>query len=304
LQFLRAVRAVFQKVLGPKLLQFVRLYWRGRVPATDSYRARLAGKRALEIGGPSEFFGDLGPLPLYNVLGAVDNCLFSAQTIWTGDSGVSFRYHPNKPAGMQLICDATNLNLVRDASYECLLASHCLEHVANPMRAMKEWERVLSEDGFLLLILPHKDGIFDWRRPATSLSHMREDFDNSIEEDDLTHLPEILALHDLRMDEGAGSPEQFHLRCINNSSNRTMHHHVFDTSTAVSLVSEAGFQLIRVDTFRPCHIILLARRCTGVPSNEEFLGPRPNYLLSSPFPSDQCVLRKLSSQFNAGSIVQ
>jgi len=188
---------------------------------------------------------------------------------------------------MQFICDATNLKSVLDASYECVLASHCLEHVANPLRALKEWKRILKEGGLLVLVLPHKDGIFDWRRPTTSLAHMREDYENNTGEDDLTHLPEILALHDLEMDEGAGSPERFYLRCINNLSNRTMHHHVFDTSTAISLVDESGFQLIRVDTFKPCHIILLAHRCAGTPDNAAFLAPNASYRLSSPFASDR-----------------
>jgi SAM-dependent methyltransferase len=253
----------------------------------------LANKRALEIGGPSEIFGDRGSLPLYGVLQEVDNCLFSGQTIWTGniDTGQSFRYHPKKPTGIQFICDATDLNAIPDASYDCILASHCLEHVANPLRALREWERVLQVDGFLVLILPHKDGIFDWRRPTTSLAHIREDYDNKTREDDLTHLAEILALHDLEMDEDAGSRDQFQIRCMNNFSNRSMHHHVFDTLTAVRVVNEIGFQLIRIDTFMPCHIIILARRSLETPNNADFLvGPTASYLLSSPFASDHRIL--------------
>lgn len=288
-QFLKPVSAVARKVLSPRVIQFVRLYLRGRVPAANTYRTSLAGKLALEIGGPSQIFGDRGSLPLYSALGGVDNCLFSGDTIWTSqiEPGRHFHYHPGKRAGIQFIRDATNLQSILDASYECVLASHCLEHVANPLRALSEWMRVLEDGGFLVLILPHKDGIFDWRRPTTSLAHMREDYQNNTGEDDLTHLPEILALHDLEMDEGAGSPERFHLRCLNNLSNRTMHHHVFDTSTAVSLVDESGFHLIRVDTFRPCHIILLARRCAGAPDNTGFLAPNASYRFSSPFASDR-----------------
>jgi len=58
------------------------------------------------------------------------------------------------------------------------------------------------------------------------------DYANNVGEDDLTHLPEILALHDLSRDEAAGTPEQFHQRCLDNISKRAIHHHVFDTHTA------------------------------------------------------------------------
>jgi SAM-dependent methyltransferase len=287
MKFLRPIRTV--KVLAPGLLRVVRQYVRGKVPATKIYSAALAGKRALEIGGPSEIFGDHGSLPIYYDLSSVDNCLFSSETIWTGRTthGRSFGYHPKKPFGTQFICDATDLKPIPPETYDCILASHCLEHVANPLLALKEWGRVLKPDGFLVVILPHKERIFDWRRPTTSLAHMREDYESNTKEDDLTHLSEILALHDLEMDEGAGSPDQFKIRCMNNHSNRSMHHHVFDTFAAANLVSEGGFQLIRIDPFKPCHIILLARRCIGLSDNAEFFGPNASYRHFSPFASDR-----------------
>ena len=201
--------------------------------------------------------------------------------------GRSFLYHPLKPNGNQIICEATQLRSITDSAYEFVLASHCLEHVANPLRALVEWKRVLRQDGLLLLILPHKDGTFDWRRPTTTLVHMIEDSRNQIGEDDLTHLPEILALHDLERDKAAGSKEEFRQRCAQNYSNRAMHHHVFDTATAVALVDNAAFQVLRVDTSKPYHITILARRCDQTCDNSAFLGPNAPYRRLSPFPSDR-----------------
>ena len=170
------------------------------------YLVRLAGKRAVEIGGPSDIFRDEGALPVYGVAWSVDNCLYSHQTIWTEKvvPGQTFKYHSGKPPGIQYVCEATELKPIPDRSYDCVLASHCLEHVANPLRALAEWKRVLKNGGLLLLVLPHKDGTFDWRRPVTALTHMVEDYEKQIGEDDLTHLSEILALHDLEKDEPAG----------------------------------------------------------------------------------------------------
>ena len=128
-------------------------------------------------------------MPIYGILGSLDNCSYSGSTIWTGEvrEGDGFLYHRAKQAGRQIISDATDLRTIPDSSYECVLACHCLEHIANPLRALAEWKRVLKDEGLLLLILPHKDGAFDWRRPTTTLTHMIEDYENAVGEEDLTH---------------------------------------------------------------------------------------------------------------------
>jgi len=207
---------------------------------TFSMRVATAG-----LVARARFLGGL--LPIYAILKGVDNCLFSARTIWTGEVqiGCTFQYHSKKDPGTQHICEATFLKSVPDSSYEVVLASHCLEHIANPIRALQEWKRILVKDGLLVLVPAHKDGTFDWRRPVTPLEHMIEAHETNQSEDDLTHLPEVLTLHDLEKDPPAGSPEQFKQRCLANSVNRAIHHHVFDTAAVVMLVYHVGLQLAR-----------------------------------------------------------
>src|SRR5271154_2144391 len=219
--------------------------------------------------------GANGELPVYDVLGSLDNCLYGRNTIWTGEvlEGNTFLYQPERRPGVQIICDATNLHSVKDSSYECVLACHCLEHIANPLRALAEWKRVLRDDGLLLLILPHKDGTFDWRRPTTPLAHMIEDYESAVGEEDLTHLPEILELHDLSRDKEAGTKEQFRQRCQENHLNRAMHHHVFDTMAALRIVNHGGFKVVRVDNLKPFHIIILASRTDQMVDNSAFMQP-------------------------------
>jgi len=65
---------------------------------------------------------------------------------------------------------------------------------------------------------------------VTAFSHLVSDFENGIQEDDLTHLKEILELHDLSMDRHAGTLEQFKDRSLKNFENRALHQHVFDMS--------------------------------------------------------------------------
>lgn len=284
----KSLRSATRTLISPKLLAYVTKRLTPSVPDSHRYRCELAQRCTLEIGGPSQFFGDDGPLPLYQALGSVDNCLYSTTTIWTDDvrEGQTFKYHAHKPDGRQFVCEASDLKAIENSSYECVLACHCLEHLSNPLLALREWKRVLKDDGFLLLVLPHKDGTFDYRRTTTTLAHMISDFENNVAESDLTHLPEILALHDLERDKEAGTKEQFRERCLKNYTTRAMHHHVFETKSAVALIDVAGFQVIRVQTVRPFHIVILGMKTRGRLDNGEFLTANPEYCRRSPFPSD------------------
>lgn len=286
MQVSKTIRGAAKAVLGPRPTALVRRL-RANLSFSSAYRAHLRGRRGLEIGGPSELLADAGPLPVYDILASLDNCLYAAETIWTGAvrEGKSFHYHPAKDPGTQIIAEATDLRPIRDSSYDCVIASHCLEHIANPLRAIAEWKRVLTDDGLLLLILPHRDGTFDWRRPPTSLDHMVADYRRNIGEDDLTHLQEILELHDLSLDPGRCNKEQLRQRSLSNYENRAMHHHVFDTMTGLRLVDYAGFQIVRFDLLRPCHIIVLASHSSRTPVNRPFMESGRSWK-RSPFPSD------------------
>jgi SAM-dependent methyltransferase len=288
MQIAKTARIVARNILGPRLTVLVRQEFRRKLSFAADYRSLLRAKRGLEIGGPSPMMAYAGEVPIYDVLESLDNCLYSGNTIWTGEvrEGNTFLYHPGKEPGTQIISDATDLQPIGDSSYECVLACHCLEHVANPFRALAEWKRVLKDDGLLLLILPHKDGTFDWRRTTTRLAHMIEDYENAVGEEDLTHLAEILELHDLSKDEAAGTKQQFRQRCLANHLNRAMHHHVFDTMTALSMVNHAGLRILRVNNLKPFHIIILASRTNQTVDNSRFMQPGGGHWIRSPFPSD------------------
>lgn len=209
--------------------------------------ASVSQKRGLEIGGPSSDFSKSGLIPLYPIAGTIHTCNFLRENIWSNEE---FDY----------IHDATRLESIADATYDFLLASHILEHVANPVKALKEWHRVLRPAGSLLVLLPNKEHTFDHRRPYTPLAHLIEDYEANTGEDDLTHLDEILRLHDLAMDRPAGTLEKFRNRSLKNFENRALHHHVFDPNMIPDLFSFAGFRLLRESTDFPPHIIAFGRR--------------------------------------------
>jgi len=129
------------------------------------------------------------------------------------------------------------------------------------LKAIKEWVRVLKPGGFILLVLPDKRFTFDRKRPDTTFSHILSDFESKIGEDDLTHLSEILQLHDLKMDPGAGRDfEVFKKRCENNFVVRGLHQHVF----SFDLLEESAtyFKLSTICKYDvpPFHKIFLAQK--------------------------------------------
>lgn len=53
--------------------------------------------------------------------------------------------------------DAQLLASVADATYDFVHSSHCLEHLADPVEALKHWFRVLKPGGHLIMLLPDED---------------------------------------------------------------------------------------------------------------------------------------------------
>ena len=228
----------------------------------------------LEIGGPSSIFQKKRILPVYPIINSLDNCNFTDCTIWEGaiSSGANFQYDKHRPLGQQYISEATNLKQIKSETYDFILSSHVLEHIANPLNALYEWIRVLKAEGVLVLILPHKEGTFDHKRKVTNLSHLIKDYDQETKENDFTHLPEILGLHDLKKDPGVEDAVAFKKRSENNFENRCLHHHVFITSLVVEIVHHLNLQILAVEALLPFHIIAIAKKLkTGnLPMNDKF----------------------------------
>lgn len=53
--------------------------------------------------------------------------------------------------------DATLMADVPDNSYKTVYASHVLEHLDDPITAIRNWYRILAPGGHLLISVPHRD---------------------------------------------------------------------------------------------------------------------------------------------------
>jgi SAM-dependent methyltransferase len=273
------VRIVAERIMAPTVAAF------------HVSKPFLEDSIGLEIGGPSGIFRRHRIFPVYSIAARIDNCNFSHETVWEGTiaQGETFNYDKRRPPGNQFISEATDLGGIADGSYDFILSSHVLEHIANPVRALMEWIRVLRIGGVLVLVVPHRDATFDHRRPVTTLEHLISDFEQKKSESDMTHAQEILRLHDLARDPFAGGFESFKIRTEDNLNNRCLHHHVFNTSLAAGLVHFMNLQLIAVQAVKPQHIFVAAQKLgDGLsPNNDFFLSQNAPYRSSSPFQSDR-----------------
>lgn len=247
----------------------------------------LSGAVALEPGGPSALFEEHNRMPVYPRLAALDTLDYSERTLWSSDTGSGAEIR------QQLIGEARRLKNVENGAYDALLASHVLEHLADPLGALGEWQRVVRPGGHVLLVIPHREGTFDHHRPVTRLDHLQADAERETGEEDLTHLSEILELHDLKRDPGAINREIFEQRCRDNASSRAMHHHVFDSRAVVNVCRASGLEILALHPRRPFDIFCLCR--VGVERSYTFNKRElATVLAHSPFRSDRAAAAELA----------
>lgn len=294
---LKKILSVYKKDgIKTLLVSLKNRYSTSKLIILENCQALIKNKSGLEIGGPSAIFSEKGMLPLYPIVKELDNCNFSSNTIWEGNlkAGRTFEYDKNHSMGLQFILDTTNLDQIETNYYDFILSSHVIEHLANPIKALSEWIRVLKNDGILLIIIPHKDGTFDHKRNVTALRHIVEDYEKNSSEDDLTHLEEILNSHDLKKDIAAGTFEDFKARSINNFSNRCLHHHVFDTYSAISLINYLKLKILFVESFLPFHILIVAKK-SAYHDNEGIVGMFTNNKINTPFMTDKLLIKEMQN---------
>ncbi|MDX9893650.1 MAG: glycosyltransferase [Patescibacteria group bacterium] len=91
------------------------------------------------------------------------------------------KIYPEVPAAAiinpEIIAPADDLKPIGTASQDFVIANHLLEHLANPLKALAEFHRVLKPDnGILFLTVPNYQQTFDRHRDLTSLQHLENDY--------------------------------------------------------------------------------------------------------------------------------
>ena len=133
----------------------------------------LNNKHGLEFGGPTELFSN----PSHNML------LYPHVTLDGGNifennhfqNIITDTYNYYGKIGNQFNVDCADPYLDKilpPTKYDFIVTSHVIEHIANPINAIKNWLNLLKNDGYVLSIIPDYRYCFDRKRPLTTIQHM------------------------------------------------------------------------------------------------------------------------------------
>lgn len=229
---------------------------------TIGFARSLKGKTGIEIGGPSAFFRQKSYYPVYLYASRIDGVNFNASTVWEGkiEAGETYRYLNGYPKGKQYISEAIELGGIANEQYDFLLSCHSLEHIANPVKALKRWYEVLKPGGKIVVIVPNKEVTFDINRPYTTFQHLLDDYDNNVDETDNTHFIEVIDLHNIEKDPGVSDRGELEKRTADNFHNRCVHHHIFSLATMHQLLEFCGFKVAFQKEIHRLHLFTIAEK--------------------------------------------
>jgi SAM-dependent methyltransferase len=88
---------------------------------------------------------------------------------------------PHGPqADLDIDLDVHGLAPIADSSLDGVIGAHVIEHLANPIAALREFERVLRPHGRLVLVVPDRTVTFDSVRQPTPLAQLLSKFHQGV----------------------------------------------------------------------------------------------------------------------------
>lgn len=182
----------------------------------------LDGLKGLEIGGSA-----------HNPFG-----LDSLNVDFTDDMDTVFKNAEEKMCGEKLKVDIVaegNSIPVKDESYDFIISSHVIEHIFDPISALKEWYRIIRPGGYIFTIAPITSYVPGEIRPTTTLGELIDRHEGKITENGI--LKKVIS------DNGPlGST------IIEGILYDTKHGHwtVFDTDLFEEICSYLGYSIIEI----------------------------------------------------------
>ncbi|MBI2522666.1 MAG: methyltransferase domain-containing protein [Bdellovibrio sp.] len=133
-------------------------------------------------------------------------------------------------------------------SFCFIVSEHVLEHVANPLKVLKECIRTLRPGGKLFLFLPHKERTNDSHRQVTTLEHVIDDYNKDVPLDDQTHMDEWFK-NVVR--KGLMPFHYSHLSTKDLLKTGSIHHHVWTEKEILEIVQFCGLKVRYVNAKVP-----------------------------------------------------
>jgi SAM-dependent methyltransferase len=146
--------ALEHRVLGIAPRPIAKRFVRWRFPLAQKY---LAGLKGIEIGASSsnDYFVDAINVDRYEAM----------DTVYKREE----RRVARRVRHVDVVARGDDLPFKNDA-VDFVLASHVIEHMPDPIRALEEWTRVARR--YVFLVVPHRDRTFDRDRPLTPVSEL------------------------------------------------------------------------------------------------------------------------------------
>ena len=140
-----------------------------------------------------------------------------------------------------------HLPSIPDQTADFFVACHVIEHVSDPIAALKELNRTLKPQGTVIIVVPDGRYTFDATRPPTTIEHMLAD-QLSPGRNELDHYLEYFR-------RAAGVTNWVELASEGATRGRDIHKHVFTPDTMSELLSLVGDEIpfSSTEVLEPAH---------------------------------------------------
>lgn len=91
----------------------------------------------------------------------------------------------------------------KDGVFDYVFSSHVIEHFFDPIRAIKEWHRVIRDGGYVFLVIPHRERTYDKNREHSHVEELMERHQKAISHRDyVRRTTDERARHESASDKG------------------------------------------------------------------------------------------------------
>jgi len=162
------------------------------------------------------------------------------------------------PATVNIVASGDDLPF-KDGTLDYVVSAHVIEHFFDPVKALREWHRVIRPGGYIFIIAPHKDRTFDRHREATPVSELMDRAAGRIGITDYARPLNQAALASRGMEKLGPFGEVLPQILVRNKARATLedgwayiesndHHHwsVWRTEDFVELVKRLKFHIVEV----------------------------------------------------------
>lgn len=136
--------------------------------------------------------------------------------------------------------EAEDLRPFADGSLDFVIGNHLVEHVEDPIRALREFLRVLRPGGLLYLAIPDSRATFDSERPLTSVEHLIDEYRFGAERNRADHYREYVdKVHFVAIPELRATTSLDDMVAAFMSMNYSIHFHVWQSEAFLEFLYAA-----------------------------------------------------------------